>query len=337
MSKKGKSKKNKSKSEPKISMPNNKIRSLCMTTDIVFDIRAHPANKNNMKIIKAFARQYSNKIDSMQDIFGVISYYFIYLDGNSVSGEWKYYKKDDSDDRTCNYIMKIKDNLSFNILLRFYFYKYSPGGSSQSLILNGNILIINDTTFLLFFDQESAKMFRNTKDFFRCNILNGYVWEEPFFNMSYRDSIYLNRVLKIYKKHKVNIKKKYRSQIETVRTLQKEFKKNKNIINTVRWEHILLKDKQMRLAKIITANKAKKEFIKRRLAKNFESKYRATEHHKLYAKICAKYNEIVLPVYLGPLMLHFEDCNRTKCMLYYGKEPVFLQWLSNSSTSHEKI
>eukprot|EP01084_Bolivina_argentea_P152618 266207_1 len=131
----------------------------------------------------------------------------------------------------------------------------------------------------------------------------------------------------------MHVNKKYKSQIETLqkrkghKISKSSNKKKMKLKNKIEWSHILLKDKQVRLAKLITKKKAKTKYATKRIKDKFEEKYKPRDHHIIYEKICAKYKENPLPVYLGPLMLHFEDQNRTKCMLYYGNRTVFLIWV----------
>eukprot|EP01084_Bolivina_argentea_P274327 467555_1 len=150
------SSKNKSKwFKPKPPSPNNKTVSLCMNTDYVFDIKKHPINMNGHKILSGFCRHYT----TMKDILNTIQKYFILYSHDRFVGKWKYYvsKEFGGETVTRDYEIEIHSNLSFSTHLYCYDGNFD---STQTLDLNGNAMIINAMTYLLFFDGISAKKLR---------------------------------------------------------------------------------------------------------------------------------------------------------------------------------
>ena len=326
--------KKKSKSKAKSSDKSpilDEVIIVCKNTDFIANIWDHPINKRTVEITAGYCRKVcGDKTTMMDDILRLINKYFSLIDASQIVGVWKYqqsyngrYKRE-----SLQHQIKIRSNLSFNLYMQYIEFEDGSNGigwygsENEIFIINGNIVIINESIYLLFPDSKSMqKLLSHSLNHYSNGLeLNKIKWTE--FD-DFRENVYMDRIKKIYKKNKIDIVKKFESEILMEANLNKDSSKARQAAakrKGVNWSHIQMKFKEIELKKLI---KGKNERKTKKLKEKFEKHYSPKDYQEIYEQIAEKYGEEVKPSYAGPLLLYFDNMDKQKCRLYYGKRKIF--------------
>eukprot|EP01084_Bolivina_argentea_P109936 196377_1 len=305
-------------------------KTLCKNVDFVDDLRKHRVNKKGELLINGYIRNLYKQFP-IKEVMNIICEYYLFIDNNKIRGIWKCEIFSESadirgeSDTKIDHYMTINKDLSFEMDLKFVLRdadSFMMTTIKQNMNLKGYILVLNEYTYLLFFDTESAKQLKKQKNV-------DYIVNPLKFEQEHREKVYTKRILQIYKKNKVKVVKKYKAEIEKLHN-QTWCKKNKKKVlkkKKVNWDVIELKFKTISAAQILKSNDEKYSKIKTQKEADRYAAKKMHDVHEIYQKICKKYEEKELPVFLGPIYLRFDGLERQKCIMYYGKHKLLKQTL----------